>query len=34
MRIFRTTASERMALAVVLLLLAGAAGLLLLWRSL
>jgi hypothetical protein len=34
MRIFRTTASERMALAFVLLLLAGAAGLLFAWRSL
>jgi hypothetical protein len=34
MRIFRTTASERLALSFVLLLLAGAAGLLLLWRSL
>jgi hypothetical protein len=34
MRIFHTTASERLALAFVLLLLAGATGLLLLWRSL
>lgn len=34
MRIFRTTSSERLALAGVLLLLAGATGLLLLWRSL
>jgi hypothetical protein len=34
MRVFRTTASERMALAGVLLLLAASAGLLLLWRSL
>jgi hypothetical protein len=34
MRIFRTTSSERLALAGMLLLLAGAAGLLLLWRSL
>lgn len=34
MRIFRTTASERLALAGVLLVLAAAAGLLLLWRSL
>lgn len=34
MRIFRTTSSERLALACVLLLLAGAAGLLFAWRSL
>jgi len=34
MRIFRTTAAERLALAAVLLLLAGASGLLFLWRSL
>ncbi len=34
MRIFRTTAAERLALAFVLLVLAGAAGLLFLWRSL
>ena len=34
MRIFRTTASERLALAFVVLLLAGAAGLMYLWRSL
>jgi hypothetical protein len=34
MKIFRTTASERVALAFVLLVLAGAAGLLFLWRSL
>lgn len=34
MRIFRTTSSERLGLAFVLLLLAAAAGLLLLWRSL
>lgn len=34
MRIFRTTSSERLALAFVLLLISGAAGLLLLWRSL
>lgn len=34
MKIFRTTASERLALAFVLLALAGAAALLLLWRSL
>jgi hypothetical protein len=34
MRIFRTTASERLALAFLLFLLAGATGLLLLWRSL
>jgi len=34
MKIFRTTAAERLALAFVLLLLAGAGGLLLLWRSL
>jgi hypothetical protein len=34
MRIFRTTASERLALAFVMLVLAGAAGLLFLWRSL
>ena len=34
MRIFRTTSSERLALAFVLMLLAGAAGLLFLWRSL
>jgi hypothetical protein len=34
MRIFRTTSSERLALAGVLLLLAGVAGLLFLWRSL
>jgi hypothetical protein len=34
MRIFRTTSSERLALACVLLLLAVAAGLLFLWRSL
>jgi hypothetical protein len=34
MRIFRTTSSERLALAFVLLALAIAAGLLLLWRSL
>ncbi|MEK0438107.1 MAG: hypothetical protein RL444_1255 [Verrucomicrobiota bacterium] len=34
MKIFRTTASERLALAFVLLVLAGAAGLLFLWRSL
>ena len=34
MRIFRTTASERLALAFVLSVLAAAAALLLLWRSL
>jgi len=34
MRIFRTTAAERLALAFVLGCLAVAAGLLLLWRSL
>ena len=34
MRIFRTTASERLALAFVLGVLAAAAALLLLWRSL
>ena len=34
MRIFRTTASERQALACVLILLAAAAGLLFFWRSL
>jgi hypothetical protein len=34
MRIFRTTSSERMALAFVLLLLAAAASLLFVWRSL
>ncbi|MEY4306756.1 MAG: hypothetical protein RJA95_124 [Verrucomicrobiota bacterium] len=34
MRIFRTTAAERLALAFVLGLLAAATGLLLLWRSL
>jgi hypothetical protein len=34
MRIFRTTASERLALAFVLLLLAVSAGLLYVWRSL
>jgi hypothetical protein len=34
MRIFRTTASERLALAFLLLALAASAGLLLLWRSL
>jgi hypothetical protein len=34
MRIFRTTASERLALAFVMLVLAGATGLLFLWRSL
>ena len=34
MRIFRTTASERLALAFVLGCLAVAAGLLLVWRSL
>jgi hypothetical protein len=34
MRIFRMTASERLALAFVLLLLAAAAGLLFVWRSL
>lgn len=34
MRIFRTTAAERLALAFVLLALAGATGLLFLWRSL
>jgi hypothetical protein len=34
MKIFRTTASERLALAFVFLVLAGAAGLLFLWRSL
>ena len=34
MRIFRTTASERLALTFVLLLLAAAASLLFVWRSL
>ncbi len=34
MRIFRTTVSERLALAFVLACLAAAAALLLLWRSL
>ena len=34
MRIFRTTASERLALAFVLGCLAAASGLLLVWRSL
>jgi hypothetical protein len=34
MRIFRTTAAERLALAFLLGLLAAATGLLLLWRSL
>jgi hypothetical protein len=34
MRIFRTTSSERLALAFVLLLLAAAASLLFVWRSL
>ncbi len=34
MKIFQTTASERLALAFVLLVLAGATGLLFLWRSL
>lgn len=34
MRIFRTTAAERLALGFVLGVLAAAAGLLLLWRSL
>lgn len=34
MRIFRTTASERLALAFLLLLLAAAVGLLFVWRSL
>lgn len=34
MRIFRTTPSERLALAFVFGVLAAAAGLLLLWRSL
>ena len=34
MRIFRTTAAERLALAFVLGYLAAATGLLLLWRSL
>jgi hypothetical protein len=34
MRIFRTTASERLALAFVLLVLAASAALLFAWRSL
>jgi hypothetical protein len=34
MRIFRTTASERLALGFVLLVLAASAGLLCVWRSL
>jgi hypothetical protein len=34
MKIFRTTSSERLAIAFVLLVLAGATGLLFLWRSL
>ena len=34
MRIFRTTASERLALAFVLAVLGGVTGLLLIWRSL
>jgi hypothetical protein len=34
MRILRTTSSERLALAFVLLVLAGAAGLQFVWRSL
>lgn len=34
MRIFRTTNAERLAIAFVLILLGGAAGGLLLWRSL
>lgn len=34
MRIFRTTASERLALAFLLAVLAAATALLLLWRSL
>lgn len=34
MKIFRTTVAERMALSFVLLLLAAAGALLLLWRSL
>jgi hypothetical protein len=34
MRIFRTTAAERLALAFVLLLLVAAASLLFVWRSL